>query len=429
MKIPRFRVVAVAVAAVAVGIAASLASCGTTPPNVVTHSLQQSQKVDVVCYEVNDPTTLLPIVPTLADKSLCAPVAANVTAQTLPYHLFALVTQPTLGALAVVDLTVGTVVDVDRTTPGIDFIPVGANPTDVAVSGDMQKTFVSSADPNKLAIYALDNGCTAADGGAGSCLLGDLSGLGLGTPLRLTDLSACALPQAPVALALVSAAAADGGAGDGGGASSGYAVVAVLRASTLGPAAVITLDPTVLSAAPHGALPACSTIGAVLGGRSSPVRRPRSPPPRKCRGPTAFNTMRPRAALRRCRVASAEGAPEPAWRTRARGPMTPTRMPGRTPVTRGQGKRGSRACRSGRLIRRRSPCAAICRSSTSRTTRSRSFTSSTCMTQRDRPSSHRSLRRARSMPPMSCRSERSPSARRPTITTRISTPSTPSKGR
>ena len=61
----------------------------------------------------------------------CGPVATGVNTSTLEFHLMATVTQPARGELAVVDLTAGNVIDEDKTTGGIQFIPVGAIPTDV----------------------------------------------------------------------------------------------------------------------------------------------------------------------------------------------------------------------------------------------------------------------------------------------------------
>ena len=61
------------------------------------------------------------------------------------------------GELAVVDLTQGTVIDVDQATPGFNFHVVGKNPTDVAVTPDGLMTFVAAAEVNKPAIYALRN--------------------------------------------------------------------------------------------------------------------------------------------------------------------------------------------------------------------------------------------------------------------------------
>jgi hypothetical protein len=219
---------AVAVAVVA-GMAVASASCAQTPTNVPVHSLQQSQKIDVVCLHLieDDGGFIQP--PRVAPLTACAPVAANVTGGTLPYHLFAMLTQTTRGELAVVDLTAGLVVDEDRSMPGVNFIPVGASPTDVVVAPDGLMTFVSSAAPNTPAIYGIPN----------HKLLGDYAGAaGLTNtpPLRLTDLEACSLDQPPQALAVASRS-------DGG-----YAILAMLRASARYPdARIVAIDPAPLT--------------------------------------------------------------------------------------------------------------------------------------------------------------------------------------
>jgi hypothetical protein len=249
----------------AAGVAVAIASCAATTTNQAVRTFQQAQKVDVVCLHVNDVNgNPLPSVQPVAQNE-CAPVPPNTNGAPLPNHLCALVTQTTRGELAVVDLTSGNVVDQDRSTPGINFIPVGSNPTDVAVAPDAKLTFVSSADPNKPAIYAIDN----------ARILGDSTGLtdggGRPPPLRLTDLSACALPQAPQALAIAPlTGGADGGdAGDGGNGDEGgaaplpkYAIIALLRGSADASAKVVALDPAPFT---QGAAPfqACVPLGAI----------------------------------------------------------------------------------------------------------------------------------------------------------------------
>ncbi len=253
-----------AVAAFAIGAAVFGASCGQTPVNVPIHTFEGAQKVAVVCLKVNDANgnAITPAVPSL--QNLCAPVPPNVVGGPLPYHLISVVTQTTRGELAVVDLTAGYVVDEDKSTPGINFIPVGRNPTDVAVSPDAAWTYVSSAAPTKPAIYAIPN----------VRLLGDSTATST-PPLLLTDLPACSLPQIPLALAVATipnASAADGGTGDGGdaggsgasGAAVKYSILALLGGQGRTPAQVVAIDPTTLTndVHPTGALPPCTISGA-----------------------------------------------------------------------------------------------------------------------------------------------------------------------
>lgn len=176
------------------------ASCSQTPVNVPVRTFEQAQRVDFVCMAVNDddgnplPSSKLEPLP----QDNCSPVPIGGNTATFPNHLYAVVTQTTPGTLAVVDLTNQGVVDEDNATPGINFIPVGAQPTDVAVPPDGSMTFVTSAAPGSPAIYGIDN----------RHLLGTSTGNPPFPPLTLTDLPACALPQPPLA---ITTAALDGG--------------------------------------------------------------------------------------------------------------------------------------------------------------------------------------------------------------------------
>src|SRR5262245_18460635 len=130
-----------------VGGVVGTSSCAQTPVNVPVRTFERAQKMDVVCLRVRDDSgAMLPsdqFAPVAQAK--CAPVPPNANGDLLPYHLFALVTQTTRGEIAVVDLTRGVVVDVDHSTPGINFPPVGQIPTDVAVDPNGRLTYVSTA--------------------------------------------------------------------------------------------------------------------------------------------------------------------------------------------------------------------------------------------------------------------------------------------
>jgi hypothetical protein len=264
---PTARALLLGTAAAAALAASALASssCSTAPQNVPVRTFERAQKVDVACLQVlvtNLDGTTTAIAPQALKRSECAPVPSGVNGATLPNHLFALVTQTTRGELAVVDLTAGNVVDVDRATPGTNFIPVGANPTDVVVAPDGKMAFVSAAEPDKPAIYGIPT--TAPPGSPSSpsspTLLGDSQGVdsqgvSTGVPLRLTDLPACQLDEPPQSLAIVRR-------------DSGYVVVAVLRArgSTGAQLAVIDPAPLLLGAG----LDAGSNVAPVARGSLSP---------------------------------------------------------------------------------------------------------------------------------------------------------------
>jgi hypothetical protein len=242
-------------AAVFVILAATFASasCSSNPVNVPVRTFERAQKVDVVCmrvrgttFDVNGFTT--PLSPVPLPQAACAPVPPNTDGSQLPNHLYALVTQTARGELAVVDLTSGNVVDEDRKTPGINFIPVGAQPTDVAASPDGKMVFVSAAEPNKPAIYGL----------ASTRVLGDSLGLPLAltpAPLTLPALPACLLPQQPMAITIVprvasAGAGADAGAGNDGGTSApsaGYELAVVLAGTGKTSAKIAMIDPLSLA--------------------------------------------------------------------------------------------------------------------------------------------------------------------------------------
>ncbi len=256
------------------------ASCAQTPTNVPVRTFDRPQKVDVVCMKVlvpdpNNPGFEIAIPPQPDVQARCAPVPVHVDGSTLPYHLFALVTQTTRGEIAVVDLTSGAVIDTDHATPGINFLPVGALPTDVAVTPDGALTFVATAETNKPAIYALAN----------RDILGDSQGLPSDQtrPVpKLTSWPVCALPQSPGPIAVIpmlpspaATGGADAGADAGGGASApGYTLAVVLPGDGVRSAKVVTIDPTPFlrganldrsfgtTVAP-GSLVACPITGAI----------------------------------------------------------------------------------------------------------------------------------------------------------------------
>src|SRR5258707_1308052 len=89
--------------------------------------------------------------------------------------MLALVTQSIAGEVALIQLTGGPagVVDVDKSTPGYNFLRIGANPVDIVSTPDGVATFVGVAELNKPGIYALPTTClgppqevdAGADGG------------------------------------------------------------------------------------------------------------------------------------------------------------------------------------------------------------------------------------------------------------------------
>ena len=80
--------------------------------------------------------------PTGRPQEECAPVPGTIDGNTFAKQLFAFVTQTARGELAVVNLSAGTLIDQSRATPGVNFLPVGAQPTDVATTPDGKMAFV-----------------------------------------------------------------------------------------------------------------------------------------------------------------------------------------------------------------------------------------------------------------------------------------------
>jgi len=96
-------------------------------------------------------------------------------------HLYALVTQPLRGEVVVIDLTtdVNAVIDQNPSTPGSNFLPVGAQPTDIASTPGSSASFVTVGAPGFEGIFALPS----------TMLRG-------GSP-QLSSWPSCALPAAP----------------------------------------------------------------------------------------------------------------------------------------------------------------------------------------------------------------------------------------
>lgn len=256
-------------------------SCQQTPTNVPLRTFERAQRLDVVCMRVLDDTGR-PIQPVPTVQTQCAPVPSGIDGATLPFHLYALVSQSLRGEIAVVDMTAAKVIDTDLATPGINFLPVGNFPTDLTVSPDGALTFVATSEVNKPAVYAIPN----------DRILGDSQGRG-GTvaDISLAAWPVCQLPETPVAVTTV---AREKASADGGAPTRTYEVVVVLAGSRTEPAKVITLDPApfrrgadpIFAAASPGAaiapgsLAACPVTSAVALAAATELPKTAAPGPR-----------------------------------------------------------------------------------------------------------------------------------------------------
>ena len=232
-------VVAVIVSLVAAVSAGVLVACSQTPTSVPIRTFERAQKVDVICLRVfgeNAPEAL--------KQEECAPVPPDVNGGNLQNQLFALVTQTRRGEIAVVDLSAGTIIDQSQAVPGLNFLPVGALPTDIATTPDGRMAFVASAEANKYAIYGIP----------GHRILGDKAPRrDPDGPITLASWPVCALPQRPGSLTVVprrtvTPVTPESDAGADAGASPTttdvpYELVAVLPGDRTSPAKGVTLDP------------------------------------------------------------------------------------------------------------------------------------------------------------------------------------------
>ena len=231
-----------------IACAAILFACSQTPTSVPVRTFERAQRMDVACLRLYDspgpddpPNLFRPREPIGRPQNECQPTPTTLDGQAFDKQLFAFVTQSTRGELAVVDLSAGLLVDQSRATPGINFIPVGALPTDVAATPDGKMVFVASAETNKPAIYGIPT----------RRILGDTAGFPRDpSPLSIGSWPVCALPQNPGAISVVprKATIAGGDAGADAGAAGGeiaqqYDLVVVLPGDRLHTAKVLTLDP------------------------------------------------------------------------------------------------------------------------------------------------------------------------------------------
>jgi len=247
--------------AAATTVAVGASSCAQTPTNVPVRSLVRSGRMDTLCFHVCNVNAVtgncdpVPATPVTSDH--CAPVPSGVDPTQVEYNLVALVTQTERGELAAVDITLGHVVDTSRALPGLNFLPVGQNPTDVVVTPDAQKVFVAAAEINKPAIYMLPT----------DQLLGDSQILAEPTQaaeqLQLPTWPVCSLPQAPGRMVLVPTNAVTDAGGDAG-VTQGYEIVVSMPGNGVDqPALVGLINTAAFDSIAPGSLAPCPIEAAI----------------------------------------------------------------------------------------------------------------------------------------------------------------------
>ena len=138
-------------------------ACTETPVSLPLRSLERSGEVSFACVSTDGEGAHINVCPDFDGER----------------RMLALVTQTLRGEVAVVDLSAGSVVDYDPSTPGFNFIPVGENPGDIVTTPGGVASFVGIGGAGRAGIIALPSSC-------------------LRRPAQdLTAWPACSLPKAP----------------------------------------------------------------------------------------------------------------------------------------------------------------------------------------------------------------------------------------
>jgi hypothetical protein len=148
-----------------------LAGCSQQPVSVPVRSLEQSGRLAFLCLEPGAAEPGLPL-------DACA-VYNPAAASGVYGQLYAMVTQTARGEVALINLSAGMVVDLDPSTPGVNFMPVGALPGEIVTTPGSTAAFVGSAAANRAGIWVLPS-----------------KTIQKGSP-HLTSFAACALPSPP----------------------------------------------------------------------------------------------------------------------------------------------------------------------------------------------------------------------------------------
>lgn len=161
-------------------ITLSAVGCQDSPEPLPIRSLTASGDVSYICMSPSLRGVAMEDCPDFEEKE---------------NHLFALVTQTLTAEVAVIDVTRGDVIDVDRSSPGFTFLRVGAKPVDIVSTPGGEVSFVGVAGIGHEGIFALPTTC-----------LGPPQKLSSGeyeTPRDLTTWPACSLPTAPGEMAIL----------------------------------------------------------------------------------------------------------------------------------------------------------------------------------------------------------------------------------
>ncbi len=122
-------------------------ACDDPPPDLFISQFDRPQDVAFVCYDTQEKTT--------QPLECCRRSADAAPGSDCPYGLpsakiYAFVTQTTPGEVAVVDLEAQRIVDQEKQIPYNTFIPVGGQPSDIAVTWDGSKVYTANFETSDL---------------------------------------------------------------------------------------------------------------------------------------------------------------------------------------------------------------------------------------------------------------------------------------
>jgi hypothetical protein len=202
-KDPRLVATRCLIALAAAGVfVASWAGCSQNAVTVPIRSLERSGRAAFVCLQ--NLNGMSPGLPLDACHAVSPPLASNDFSSP---HMISLVTQTSRGEVAVADVTASTVIDLDLSVPGFNFLPVGSLPTDVVATPGSSAAFVSVADPNRPGIFAISmSHLFPTQPGA------PITDASTNRAPTLADLPSCGLPSPPSEMVLARNLAAGPGA-------------------------------------------------------------------------------------------------------------------------------------------------------------------------------------------------------------------------
>ncbi len=225
--------------------------CASAPAQEALRTFDRAERLATVCVRVatvKDGVRTL-IEPVAVPDSECPKVPGAIDPSAALAHVVGFVTQTTRGELAAVDLSSSSILDVDRTTPGVDPIVAPVLPTDVAASSDSSTIFVAGGSPGAYALY----------GAPTVGLLGQGFFVGATPPPSLLAYRACALPSRPSRVFALPNDATNPFASPG-------RIAVVLGGTRLDPARVLILDAAPFTATGSlvpGAVEACPILGSI----------------------------------------------------------------------------------------------------------------------------------------------------------------------